>query len=71
MIRILIPVGDMTALMTKISAHTGSELASDCEPSGYEIVVAVHPAFGAEAVLNLGGRTIPLGAATIALEGNE
>ena len=55
--------------MTKISAHTGSELASDCEPSGYEIVVAVHPAFGAEAILNLGGRTIPLGAATIALEG--
>lgn len=68
MIRILLPDGDTIALKAEISAHTAAEVAADCEPSGYEIVVSVHPAFGAEAVLRLGERIIPLGDAAISLE---
>ncbi|GGA51511.1 hypothetical protein [Sphingomonas psychrolutea] len=65
MISILLPEVDAARLMKQISAHTAAEFGADCEPSGYEIVVAVHPAFGAEAVLRLGAHVIPLGKATV------
>ena len=61
----VIEVDDL-AIQSRIAAFTRAELDADCEASGYEIVIAVNPAFGAEATLRLGGQDIVLGKVEIA-----
>lgn len=68
MIRITVPTADIAAMQSRISAVTRGEIEGDCEASGYEIVIAVNPAFGTEATLRVAGEEIALGSADVAFE---
>ena len=68
MIRITVPNADGQAVHCQIAAVTRAEFEANCEASGYEIVIAVTPAFGAEATLRLAGRDIALGQAEITFD---
>ena len=65
MIRIRLIEANGREIQSRIGAVTRAEMDADCQASGYEIIVAVHPAFGMEATLRLGGHDIGLGEAEI------
>ncbi len=68
MIEIRISGTDAEGISAQIRQHTHAEFEADCEPSGYEIIVAVCPPYGNNVTLRLGSREIDLGDATVVFE---
>ena len=68
MIEIRISGAGTEGIFDQIRQHTHAEVEADCEPSGYEIIVAVCPPYSNNAILRIGSREIDLGEAIVVFE---
>lgn len=67
MIAITLPNAVSDDVRRHIAAHSAAEVAANCEPSGFRILIEVDVVEGATAFLHVGPLSLALGSAKIEL----